>query len=111
VKGHLINKQNKTRFFMSNIEPLYERVVIEPIEQEEKTGGGLIIPDTAKDKPMRGKVIAVGHGYKSEDGNITPLKVKVGDIVVYGKWGGTEVKLHNKDLVVIKESELFCIIR
>jgi chaperonin GroES len=91
---------------MSNIEPLYERVIIEPIEQEEKTGGGLIIPDTAKDKPMKGKVIAVGSGYRSEDGKITPLKVKV-----YGKWGGTEVKLHNKDLVVIKESELFCIVK
>ena len=95
---------------MNSVEPLYERVIIEPIEQEEKTGGGLIIPDTAKDKPMRGKVVAVGGGYRSEDGKITPLKVKVGDIVVYGKWGGTEIKLHNKDLVVIKESELFCIV-
>lgn len=95
----------------SKVFPLYERVVVEPIEQEEKTQGGIIIPDTAKDKPVRGKVIAVGEGYRMEDGSTQPLKVKVGDIVMYGKWGGTETKLDGKDLVVIKESELLCIIK
>lgn len=95
----------------SKVFPLYERVVVEPIEQEEKTQGGIIIPDTAKDKPVRGRIIAIGEGYKMDDGSIHPLKVKVGDVVMYGKWGGTEVKLDGKDLVVIKESELLCVIK
>lgn len=90
--------------------PLYERVVVEPIEQDEKTEGGIIIPDTAKDKPVRGRVIAVGEGYRMDDGKLHPLKVKAGDIVLYGKWGGTEVKVGSRDLVVIKESELLCVL-
>ncbi len=95
---------------MKEVRPLYERVVIEPIEQEQKTDGGLIIPDTAKDKPVRGRVLAVGEGYRLEDGKVQPLKVKVGDVVVYGKWGGTEVKINGKDVIVIKESELLCVV-
>lgn len=91
-----------------NIKPLYDRVLIEPI-QEEKTQGGIIIPDTAKDKPSKGKVVAVGAGYRLDDGTIKPLSVKVGDIVVYSKWGGSEVKIHDKDLTIMKESDILAI--
>lgn len=91
-----------------NIKPLYDRVLIEPI-QEEKTQGGIIIPDTAKDKPSKGKVVAVGAGYRSDDGAIKPLTVKIGDVVVYSKWGGSEVKVHDKDLTIMKESDILAI--
>lgn len=91
-----------------NIKPLYDRVLIEPI-QEEKTQGGIIIPDTAKDKPSKGKVVAIGVGYRSDDGTIKPLTVKVGDVVVYSKWGGSEVKVHDKDLTIMKESDILAI--
>lgn len=91
-----------------SIKPLYDRVAIEPI-QEEKTQGGIIIPDTAKDKPSKGKVIAVGDGYRLDNGTLSPLKVKIGDTVMYGKWGGSEVKIDNKDIVIMKESEILAI--
>ncbi len=90
--------------------PLYDRIAVEPIEQEEKTAGGIFIPDTAKEKPMQGKVLYIGEGYRLENGNISPLKVKVGDLVVYGKWAGTEVKIGNKQIVVMKESDVMGII-
>jgi chaperonin GroES len=86
--------------------PLYDRIAVEPIEQEEKTAGGIYIPDTAKEKPMQGKVVAIGEGYRAENGNISPLKVKVGDTVLYGKWAGTEVKVALKTIVVMKESDV-----
>ena len=86
--------------------PLYDRIAVEPIEQEEKTAGGIYIPDTAKEKPMQGKVIATGDGYRAENGNISPLKVKVGETVLYGKWAGTEVKVGSKTIVVMKESDV-----
>ncbi|HIP78005.1 MAG TPA: co-chaperone GroES, partial [Kiloniellaceae bacterium] len=76
--------------------PLHDRVVVEPLEEEEKTAGGIIIPDTAKEKPMQGKILAVGSGARSDDGKVTALDVKKGDKVLYGKWSGTEVKLDGK---------------
>jgi chaperonin GroES len=86
--------------------PLYDRIAVEAITQEEKTAGGIFIPDTAKEKPVQGKIVAVGEGYKMENGTICPLKVKVGDVVMYGKWAGTEIKVDGKELVVMKESDV-----
>lgn len=90
--------------------PLHDRVAIEPMQQEEKTAGGIIIPDTAKEKPMQGKVVAVGGGAIDENGKVRPLSVKVGDVVLFGKWAGTEVKIENKTLLICKESDIFGII-
>ena len=86
--------------------PLHDRVVVRRVEQEEKTAGGIIIPDTAKEKPMEGEVIAVGPGARSEDGKIHPLDVKVGDRILFGKWSGTEVKLDGEELIIMKESDI-----
>ena len=93
-----------------NLKPLHDRVLVEPLEAEEKTAGGIIIPDTAKEKPMEGKIIAVGSGARSEDGKITKLDVKKGDRVLYGKWSGTEVKIDGTDLLIMKESDIMGII-
>ena len=93
-----------------NFTPLHDRVAIKPMDQEEKTLGGIIIPDTAKEKPMQGKVIAVGKGIKDRDGNLIPLDVKVGDKVLYGKWGGTEVKVNGQEFIIMKESDIMGII-
>ncbi len=93
-----------------NFTPLHDRVAIQPMDQEEKTLGGIIIPDTAKEKPMQGKVIAVGKGTKYRDGNLIPLDVKVGDKVLYGKWGGTEVKVNGQEFIIMKESDIMGII-
>jgi chaperonin GroES len=93
-----------------NFTPLHDRVAIKPMDQEEKTLGGIIIPDTAKEKPMQGKVIAVGKGTKNKDGNLIPLDVKVGDKVLYGKWGGTEVKVNGQEFIIMKESDIMGII-
>ncbi len=90
--------------------PLHDRVVIRRVEAEEKTSGGIIIPDTAKDKPMEGEVVAVGPGARGEDGKIQPLDVKAGDRVLFGKWSGTEVKLDGEDLIIMKESDIMGII-
>jgi chaperonin GroES len=90
--------------------PLHDRVVIRRIEAEEKTAGGIIIPDTAKEKPMEGEVIAVGPGARGDDGKIHPLDVKAGDRVLFGKWSGTEVKLDGDDLIIMKESDIMGII-
>lgn len=86
--------------------PLYDRVLVERLESEEKTAGGIIIPDTAKEKPMEGLVVAVGSGTKSEKGDIVPLQVKAGDKILFGKWSGTEIKLEGKDYLVMKESDI-----
>ena len=86
--------------------PLHDRVVIRRVEQEEKTAGGIIIPDTAKEKPMEGEVIAAGPGARGEDGKIQPLDVKAGDRVLFGKWSGTEVKLDGEELIIMKESDI-----
>ena len=90
--------------------PLYDRVVIRRVEAEEKTSGGIIIPDTAKEKPMEGEVVAVGPGARGEDGKIQPLDVKAGERVLFGKWSGTEVKLDNEDLIIMKESDIMGVI-
>ena len=90
--------------------PLHDRVVIRRVEAEEKTSGGIIIPDTAKEKPMEGEVVAVGPGARGEDGKIQPLDVKSGDRVLFGKWSGTEVKLDNEDLIIMKESDIMGVI-
>jgi chaperonin GroES len=93
-----------------NFKPLHDRIAIKPIEQEQKTTGGIIIPDTAKEKPMQGQVVAVGSGARDANGNIQPLEVKVGDKVLYGKWAGTEVKIDGQDLMIMKESDVMGII-
>lgn len=93
-----------------NFKPLHDRVLVERMEQEEKTAGGIIIPDTAKEKPIQGKVLAVGSGTISEQGNVQPLTVKAGDTVLFGKWSGTEVKINGKDLLIMKESDIFGIV-
>jgi chaperonin GroES len=90
--------------------PLHDRVVVKRVEQEEKTKGGIIIPDTAKEKPQEGEVIAVGPGARNEKGEIVPLDVKAGDRVLFGKWSGTEVKIEGEELLIMKESDLLGII-
>jgi chaperonin GroES len=90
--------------------PLHDRVLIESLESEEKTAGGIIIPDTAKEKPQEGKVIAVGPGNKTEDGKIIPMDVKVGDRVLFGKWSGTEVKIDGKEYSIMKENDIMGVV-
>ena len=90
--------------------PLHDRVLIQPLEQEAKTKGSIIIPDTAKEKPVEGKVIAVGPGARDENGKLRPLDVKVGDRVLYGKWSGTEVKVDGEDVLIVKESDIMGVI-
>jgi len=86
--------------------PLHDRVLIKVLDSDEKTSGGIIIPDTAKEKPQEGEVVAVGPGAKSEDGKISPMDVKVGDIVLFGKWSGTEVKIDGTEYSIMKESDI-----
>ena len=90
--------------------PLHDRVVVRRIESEEKTAGGIILPDTAQEKPSEGEIIAVGAGTKSEDGKVTPLDVKAGDRILFGKWGGTEVKIDGEELLIMKESDIMGIV-
>ena len=90
--------------------PLHDRVLVRRVKEEEKTKGGIIIPDTAKEKPQEGKVIAVGTGVRAEDGKVTPLDVKAGDKILFGKWSGTEVKLEGEDLIIMKESDILGIV-
>jgi chaperonin GroES len=87
--------------------PLHDRVLIRRTEQESKTSGGIIIPDNAKEKPIEGEVIAVGPGARDESGKVAPLDVKVGDRVIFGKWSGTEIKVNEEDLLILKESDIF----
>jgi len=95
----------KTKF-----RPLHDRVVVRRIEADEKTKGGIIIPDTAKEKPSEGEIIAVGPGGRDENGKLTPMGVKAGDRVLFGKWSGTEVKLDGEDLIIMKESDIMGIL-
>jgi chaperonin GroES len=90
--------------------PLHDRVVIRRVGQEEKTRGGIIIPDTAQEKPMEGEIVAAGPGARSEDGTLQPLDVKAGDRVLFGKWSGTEVKLDGEELIIMKESDIMGVI-
>ena len=90
--------------------PLHDRVVVRRLESEEKTAGGIIIPDTAKEKPQQGEVVAVGPGARDESGKLNALDVKVGDKVLFGKWSGTEVKIDGQDLLIMKESDVMGIV-
>ena len=90
--------------------PLHDRVVVRRLEAEEKTAGGIIIPDTAKEKPMEGEIVAAGPGARDEAGKLVPLDVKAGDRILFGKWSGTEVKLDGEDLLIMKESDIMGII-
>ena len=90
--------------------PLHDRVVVKRIEAEEKSKGGIIIPDTAKEKPQEGEIIAAGPGGRDESGKLTPLDVKTGDKVLFGKWSGTEVKIDGQDLLIMKESDIMGIV-
>ena len=89
-----------------NLRPLHDRVVVQPLEEEEKTAGGIIIPDSAKEKPMQGKIIACGPGARGDDGKLVPLDVNKGDRVLYGTWSGTEVRIEGKDVLIMRESDI-----
>ena len=93
-----------------NFRPLHDRVVVEPLSEDERTAGGIIIPDTAKEKPMQGKVVSVGPGSRGEDGKLQKPDVKKGDKILYGKWSGTEVKLEGKTLLIMRESDVMGIL-
>ncbi|OPB32161.1 co-chaperone GroES [Bartonella sp. AR 15-3] len=97
---------------MANIKfrPLHDRVVVRRVESENKTAGGIIIPDTAKEKPQEGEIIAVGNGALDDNGKRVPLEVKAGDRVLFGKWSGTEVKINGEDLLIMKESDIMGIL-
>src|SRR3954447_13883824 len=99
-----------TRGIPMKFRPLHDRVVVRRLDAEEKTAGGIIIPDTAKEKPMEGEVIAVGAGARNEQGQIVALDVKAGDRILFGKWSGTEVKLDGEELLIMKESDLLGVI-
>ena len=90
--------------------PLHDRVLVRRIEADEKTAGGIIIPDTAKEKPQEGEIVSVGTGAKAEDGKVTPLDVKAGDRVLFGKWSGTEVRVDGEELLIMKESDIMSVI-
>ena len=94
----------------TNFRPLHDRVVVRRVESEEKTKGGIIIPDTAKEKPQEGEIVAVGSGVRDDSGKIVPLDVKAGDRILFGKWSGTEVKLDGEDLLIMKEADIMGII-
>ena len=93
-----------------SLKPLGDRVVVEPIEQEEVTAGGIVLPETAKEKPQQGNVLAIGPGARDEDGKYIPMDVKVGDKVLYAKYGGTEFKVDGKKLLILRESDLLAIV-
>ena len=90
--------------------PLHDRVLVKRVKEEEKTKGGIIIPDTAKEKPQEGKIVAVGTGIRGEDGKVTPLDVKAGDKILFGKWSGTEVTIDGEELIIMKESDILGIV-
>ncbi|HJY26443.1 MAG TPA: co-chaperone GroES, partial [Pyrinomonadaceae bacterium] len=94
----------------TNIRPLHDRVIVKRIEEGEQVRGGIIIPDTAKEKPQEGEVVAVGAGAKSEEGKITPLDVKAGDKILFGKWSGTEVKIEGTEYLILKESDVMGVV-
>jgi len=95
---------------MTSVRPLHDRVIARRLEGEEKTAGGIIIPDTAKEKPIQAEVIAVGPGARDDSGKAIPMEVRVGDIVLFTKWGGTEIKIDGEDLLVLKESDIIGIV-
>ncbi|MGO4566652.1 co-chaperone GroES [Rhizobium sp. 2YAF20] len=94
----------------TNFRPLHDRVVVRRVESEAKTKGGIIIPDTAKEKPQEGEIVAVGTGVRDDSGKVIPLDVKAGDRILFGKWSGTEVKLDGEDLLIMKEADIMGVI-
>jgi chaperonin GroES len=100
----------RTGYIPMNFRPLHDRVLVRRVEAEEKTAGGIIIPDTAQEKPQEGEIVSVGSGTRGEDGTITPLDVKSGDKILFGKWSGTEVKVEGEDLIIMKESDILGIV-
>jgi chaperonin GroES len=102
--------KTKERRNSMDIRPLHDRIIVERLEEETKTAGGLIIPDTAKEKPQQGKIIAVGKGKKTEDGKVLPLDVKVGDKILFGKYAGTEIKLEGKEFLMMREEDVLGVI-
>jgi chaperonin GroES len=103
------NNENKKGTLMT-FRPLHDRVVVKRLEGEEKTKGGIIIPDTVKEKPQEGKIIGVGPGGRDENGKLTPLDVKAGDHILFGKWSGNEVKIDGEDLLIMKESDIMGVV-
>ena len=93
-----------------NFRPLHDRVLVRRVEAEAKTAGGIIIPDTAQEKPQEGEVVAVGSGTRADDGTVTPLDVKAGDKILFGKWSGTEVKVEGEDLIIMKETDILGVV-
>ena len=93
-----------------NLRPLQDRIIVKRVEEESKTAGGLFIPETAKEKPQRGKIVAVGNGKKTEDGKVLPLDVKVGDLVLFGKYAGTEIKVDNDDYLMMREDDILAVV-
>jgi chaperonin GroES len=93
-----------------NLRPLQDRIIVKRVEEETKTAGGLFIPETAKEKPQRGKIVAVGNGKKTEDGKVLPLDVKVGDTVLFGKYAGTEIKVDGEDLLMMREDDILAVV-
>ncbi|MFA7404876.1 MAG: co-chaperone GroES [Pelobacteraceae bacterium] len=93
-----------------NLRPLQDRIIVKRVEEETKTAGGLFIPETAKEKPQRGEIVAVGNGKKTEDGKVLPLDVKVGDIVLFGKYAGTEIKVDGDDYLMMREDDILAVV-
>ena len=93
-----------------NLRPLQDRIIVKRVEEETKTAGGLFIPETAKEKPQRGEIVAVGNGKKTEDGKVLPLDVKVGDVVLFGKYAGTEIKVDNEDFLMMREDDILAVV-
>ena len=106
----VVKRVEEEKMAKSKFRPLHYRVVVRRVESESKTAGGIIIPDTAKEKPQEGEIIAVGSGARDEAGKLVPLDVKAGDRILFGKWSGTEVKLNGEDLLIMKESDIMGII-
>lgn len=93
-----------------NLRPLQDRIIVKRVEEESKTAGGLFIPETAKEKPQRGQIVAVGNGKKTEDGKVLPLDVKVGDTVLFGKYAGTEIKVDGEDFLMMREDDILAVV-
>jgi chaperonin GroES len=93
-----------------NLRPLQDRIIVKRVEEESKTAGGLFIPETAKEKPQRGQIVAVGNGKKTEDGKVLPLDVKVGDVVLFGKYAGTEIKVDGDDYLMMREDDILAVV-
>ena len=93
-----------------NLRPLQDRIIVKRVEEETKTAGGLFIPETAKEKPQRGQIVAVGNGKKTEDGKVLPLDVKVGDLVLFGKYAGTEIKVDGEDFLMMREDDILAVV-